>query len=93
MEEIRQIEALNNVTRALLEQQKKNCKMLFVALVISLCVNLIIVFSFLWYESQFEYAVTESQEVSQTVEGDSAEINNVEGNQYKDNAVHNEGVD
>lgn len=90
MDEIRQIEALNNVTRALLDQQKKNCKMLFVALVISLCVNLIIVFSFLWYESQWENVVTDEYQITQTADGDS-DINNVSGNQYNDNATHNEG--
>nr|DAJ99921.1 MAG TPA: hypothetical protein [Caudoviricetes sp.] len=30
-------------------------------------------------------------ETSQEVEGDNAEINNVSGNQYKDNAIHNQG--
>lgn len=35
---------------------------------------------------------TTTTETTQTVEGDSAQINNVEGNQYKDNATHNEGV-
>lgn len=41
---------------------------------------------------EYEYAVTESTvtTTTQEVEGDSAEINNVQGNQYKDNATHNE---
>ena len=45
----------------------------------------------LWYESQWEYTTTETITTTQEVEGDNAEINNVEGNQYKDNSVHNEG--
>lgn len=41
---------------------------------------------------EYEYAVTESTvtTTTQEVEGDSAEINNVQGNQYKDNATHNQ---
>lgn len=41
---------------------------------------------------EYEYTVTESTvtTTTQEVEGDSAEINNVQGNQYKDNATHNE---
>ena len=41
-------------------------------------------------EIQIEGIATTTTE--QTVEGDSAEINNVDGDMYKDNATHNEGV-
>lgn len=41
-------------------------------------------------EIQIEGTATTTTE--QTVEGDSAEINNVDGDMYKDNATHNEGV-
>lgn len=41
-------------------------------------------------EIQIEGTATTTTE--QTVEGDSAEVNNVDGNMYKDNATHNEGV-
>ena len=41
-------------------------------------------------EIQIEGSTTTTTE--QTVEGDSAEINNVEGNMYRDNATHNEGT-
>lgn len=41
-------------------------------------------------EIQIEGIATTATE--QTVEGDSAEINNVDGDMYKDNATHNEGV-
>ena len=30
---------------------------------------------------------------TQTVDGENSEINNVEGNQYKDNAIHNDSGD
>ena len=56
---------------------------------------------FVWYESQFEYAETVTEEVITTetedtdlsTEGENASIdyNNVEGNQYNDSATHNEG--
>lgn len=42
--------------------------------------------------AEFQIEGTTTTETTQTVEGDSAQINNVEGNQYKDNATHNEGV-
>lgn len=47
---------------------------------------------FMEYLDSLEYIVTESTvtTTTQEVEGDSAEINNVQGNQYKDNATHNQ---
>lgn len=83
--------ALNRIVMALLQHQKESNKRLFIALVISLLINLFTVGGFLWYESQWEYTTTETITTTQEVEGDNAEINNVEGNQYKDNSVHNEG--
>lgn len=48
---------------------------------------------FVWYESQFEYAegetITTTETENLTTEGDNANINKVEGDQYNDNAVHN----
>lgn len=43
------------------------------------------------YAIEVEDTVTTTTE--QIAEGDNAEINNIEGNQYKDNSTHNEGVD
>lgn len=49
---------------------------------------------FVWYESQFDYATTEqtTQDVDLSTEGENAnaEYNDVHGNQYNDNATHNE---
>ena len=49
---------------------------------------------FVWYESQFDYVTTEqtTQDIDLSTEGDnaSAEYNDVQGNQYNDNATHNE---
>lgn len=83
--------ALNRIVMSLLQSQKESNKRLFIALVLSLLCNLFIVGGFLWYESQWEYTTTETITTTQEVEGDSAEINNVEGDLYKDNATHNEG--
>lgn len=41
-------------------------------------------------DSVAEIGVTQEETTTQTVEGDSAEINNVQGDQYKDNATHND---
>lgn len=52
---------------------------------------------FVWYESQFETVQTteetETRDVDLSTSGDSADAtyNDVSGNQYNDNAVHNEG--
>lgn len=50
---------------------------------------------FIWYESQYDYVTTKTtdQNVDLSSEGDnaSAEYNDVNGDQYNDSAVHNEG--
>lgn len=52
---------------------------------------------FVWYESQFDYVTTEETEMTKDVSigtnGDNAnaEYNDMNGNQYNDSAVHNEG--
>ena len=73
------------------ERSHRIIKWLAWLLALSIAVNIIIVGAFLWYESQWEYETTTT--TTQTVEGDSAEINNVEGNQYKDSASHYEGTE
>ena len=73
------------------ERSHRIIKWLVCLLALSVIANIVIVSIFLWYESQWEYETTTT--TTQTVEGDSAEINNVEGNQYKDSATHYEGTD
>lgn len=73
------------------ERSHRIIKWLAWLLALSIAVNIIIVGAFLWYESQWEYETTTT--TTQTVDGDSAEINNVEGNQYKDSATHYEGTE
>lgn len=88
-EALNQSIALNKVIINLLKQQRETNKRMFIALIVSILVNLAIVGGFLWYESQWEY--TETKEITQEVSGNDSDINNVSGNQYKDNAIHNEG--
>lgn len=88
-EALNQSLALNKVIINLLKQQRETNKRMFIALIVSILVNLAIVGGFLWYESQWEY--TETKESTQEVSGNDSDINNVSGNQYKDSAIHNEG--
>lgn len=88
-EALNQSLALNKVIINLLKQQRETNKRMFIALIVSILVNLAIVGGFLWYESQWEY--TETKEITQDVSGNDSNINNVSGNQYKDSAIHNEG--
>lgn len=88
-EALNQSLALNKVIINLLKQQRETNKRMFIALIVSILVNLAIVGGFLWYESQWEY--TETKEITQEVSGNDSDINNVSGNQHKDSAIHNEG--
>lgn len=88
-EALNQSLALNRVIINLLKQQRETNKRMFIALIVSILVNLAIVGGFLWYESQWEY--TETKEITQEVSGNDSDTNNVSGNQYKDSAIHNEG--
>lgn len=88
-EALNQSLALNKVIINLLKQQRETNKRMFIALIVSILVNLAIVGGFLWYESQWEY--TETKEITQEVSGNDSDIDNVSGNQYKDSAIHNEG--
>lgn len=81
--------ALNRITMTLLEDRAKDCKRLWIALVISILINLAIVGIFLWRESQWDY--TEDITTTTTVEQDAGEG---EGNniyQSGEQATYNEG--
>lgn len=60
--------ALNKIVMQLLKTKAQENKRLWIALVISLLVNLLIVGGFLWYESQWEYTTTTTTEVTQESE-------------------------
>lgn len=86
--------ALVDVVKDLLDTTKKHLNRVYILLGISIVVNLLTVFGFLWYESQFEYTdeltYTHKEDISQEVSGENSEINNVKGNMYRDNSTHNE---
>lgn len=86
--------ALNRITLSLLQSQKESNKRMF-KIIIALITAIVLMFgSFLYYESQWETVSEEDETVvyDQEVSGDDSSINNVQGNQYNDNSVHNEGV-
>lgn len=55
--------ALNKIITQLLKTKAEENKRLWIALVISILVNLLIVGGFLWYESQWEYTTTTTEVV------------------------------
>lgn len=81
--------ALVDIVKDLLATTKKRLNRVYVVLIISILSNLVIIGAFLWYESQWTYETTETT-TTQTVDGENSQINNVDGNQYNDEATHNE---
>lgn len=78
-------------------QRKANKTMMWVSISGFICLTVIIIsmiIGFIVYESQFEVVDTitteETVTYEQEVSGENSNINNVEGNQYNDNATHNE---
>jgi hypothetical protein len=61
--------ALNRITMQLLHDRAKDCKRLWIALVVSILVNFVTVAGFLWYESQWEYTTTETTITQDTEDG------------------------
>ena len=57
--------ALNKIVMQLLKTRAQECKRLWIALIVSILMNLLIVGGFLWYESQWEYTTTTTTEVEQ----------------------------
>lgn len=91
-----QTQAMNKLLLEIVKTQKSNTKSLikvFIATIICYTVLLLsLILGFFWYESQFETSekIVEEKTIAQEVSGENSEINNVEGNLYKDSAVHNE---
>lgn len=90
-------DAMNELLLEVVKNQKRTNKSLMRAfIVVVICYTIILVsmiVGFFYYESQFETqeTVTTERTVTQTVDGENSEINNVSGNLYKDSAIHNEG--
>lgn len=85
--------ALNKIVMTMLQQQKDTNKRLFIALIISLVMNVIIVCSFLVYESQYEYATTETVTTTTTSDIDQNTGSGSGNNVYQGgkDAVYNQG--
>ena len=87
-EDLKQSLAVIEICKDLLEHKKRDTKLLFISLILSLCVNLIIVGAFLWYESNWEYTDTTTVQTEQTVDGDGSIVN---GDQYNDQSQNSSG--
>lgn len=86
--------ALNRITLSMLEAQKESNRRMG-RIIIALIIAIVVMFcAFLRYESQWENVeeVEETITTTQEVSGEDAEINNVQGDQYNDSSVHNEGA-
>lgn len=90
-DELNQSFAVIEICKDLLEHKKRDTKILFVSLIISLCMNLAIVGAFLWYESGWEYSDTVTTTTEQVVDGDSGSI--VNEDQYNDESQNKSGGD
>lgn len=90
-DELNQSFAVIEICKDLLEHKKRDTKILFVSLIISLCMNLAIVGAFLWYESGWEYSDTVTTTTEQVVDGDSGSI--VNGDQYNEDSQNKSGGD
>lgn len=95
-EQLEQSQAMNHLLLEMIKTQKTNMtsfiRVLIIILVCYTAILVSMVAGFFWYESQFEFteqAVTE-ETITQEVSGENSEINNVEGNMYKDNSTHNQ---
>lgn len=90
----KQSDNLNQLLVEVVKNQKKSYKSLvstFIVTVVSLTVVICtLIICFTLYESQFETVDKTQTEITQEVSGENSSINNVTGNQYNDNAIHNE---
>ena len=93
-EVIEQNLALANLFKGMLLETKHHLNKLYLLLIVSLLSNLVIIGSFLWYNSHMSTEVETVTETTttQTVDGENSQINNVKGNQYNDESTHNEAT-
>lgn len=91
-----QVEATNKLLLQMVKNQKENNKNMIRVFIITMCCMTVLLVSmvigFFVYESQFETELETTTEttITQEVSGEDSTINNVEGNQYNDNATHNQ---
>ena len=95
-DQVEQTQAMNELLLEMVKNQKetsgKNLKVFIVTIVCYTLLLISMVVGFFVYESQFEttYTTETVTTTTQEVSGEDSEINNIQGNMYKDNATHNE---
>lgn len=95
-EKNKQVEATNKLLLQMVKNQKENNKNMIRVFIITMCCMTILLVSmvvgFFVYEGQFETELETTTEttITQEVSGKDSTINNVDGNQYNDNATHNQ---
>lgn len=95
-ETLEQSQAMNQLLLEMVKTQKNNTKSLIrVFITTIICYTMLLIamtIGFFWYESKFEVTdeIVTTETTTQEVSGENSEINNVDGNVYKDNATHNE---
>ena len=95
-DQVEQAQAMNELLLEMVKGQrevnKKNLKVFIATIVCYTLLLISMVVGFFVYESQFEttYTTETITTTTQEVSGEDSEINNVQGNMYKDNATHNE---
>lgn len=95
-EQLEQSQAMNHLLLEMIKTQKTNMtsfiRVLIIILVCYTAILVSMVAGFFWYESQFEFTeqTVAEETITQEVSGENSEINNVEGNMYKDNSTHNQ---
>lgn len=86
---------LIDVQREYTKSNGKKDKIIVLLIIIMFLEAVIFYAGFVYYESQFDYVETydTTKDVDIDTKGDNAnaEYNDVNGNQYNDNATHNEG--
>ena len=92
------VEKLLFDTQRIYSESNKIKDKIIIMLIVLMFLEAVVGFTgFVWYESQFETVQTteetETKDVDLSTSGDSADAtyNDVSGDQYNDNAVHNEG--
>lgn len=88
-----QTEALVQICKDMVDQKKRETRLLFIALIISIITNIIIIGSFLWYESNWDYKTSQvdSTTTTTTQEVDGKDNDIINGDQYNDKAENNSG--
>lgn len=72
--------ALINILKDMLEYKRREARFLFIALIAVICMNLLTVGAFLYFESHMNTSTTTT--TTQTVDGEDNDI--VNGDQYND---------